>query len=543
MKLGQFVATAGGLLPEGWVEAFVWCRDEVPPFPASVARARVQKHLRRPVGALFASFDDEPLAAASIAQVHAATLPDGREVVVKIRRPGLRRRFIADIRAMAGAAHVAERFSAVARTGNISGFVELFAGLVLEELDFTLEAANMVELGLTAEHSGADYVRIPRPVPAMVREGVLVMERVPGSAYTVADLAEVDRERLLRLAIQGVLEQTLVYGVFHGDLHAGNVLVDDSGTFSLVDFGIVGRLDRAQRAALVQFLVGFVRNDLAAELDAMVTFGAIPPGADLDAIAADIDAEVDPGSLGVDADTAALAAAVGRLIRVVAHRGFRLPKELVLFFKNLLYLNGFANAVAPDANLLAQVDPVFGYFDSKYGRAIPLFTGSAPVVAVAGADHIPADTGSGEALTGASLGDGLGERDALARLLAGRSDADLDQLVGVIGLTPLLEMVVQALVGRFQPDKAAGQVAVVQWDVSDSTGETASFVITVADGTCTGALGTAAAPRVTLGMAVPVFLRFLAGQVDSMQAFAGGSLQVNGDLPFAVSFQSWFRDD
>lgn len=530
VKLGQFVATAGGLVPDAWVESFTWCRDEVPPFPAKVARERLRHDLRRPVGQLFARFDDEPIAAASIAQVHAATLHDGREVVVKVRRPGLRRRFLSDIRAMAGAGHVAERYSAVARTGNITGFVELFAQLVLEELDFELEAANMVELGLTAEHARAGYVRVPRPVPGMVSDAVLVMERLPGASYTVTDLAAVDRERLLRLAIQGVLEQTLVYGVFHGDLHAGNVLLDADGTFSLVDYGIVGRLDRTQRAALVRFLVGFVRNDIDSELEAMVTFGAIPPGADLAAIAADIEAEVDPGSLGADADTAALAAAVGRLIRVVAGRGFRLPKELVLFFKNLLYLNGFANAVAPDANLLAQVDPVFGYFDSKYGSAIPLFTG-------------------GEAAQGASpepaVQDG-GQRDMLARLLEGRSDADLYELAGVLGMPKLLAMVVEALTSRFRPERADGRAAVVRWEVVDAAGVGHDLVVTVDGDTCSGSVGSdpsGRSPRLTLRMAVPVFLRFLAGQVDAMAAFADGDLEVSGDLPFAVTFQSWFRTD
>lgn len=551
VKLGQFVATGGGLMPDDWVDSFAWCRDEVPPFPAGVARDRVRRHLGRPVGTLFAHFEDEPIAAASIAQVHAATLHDGRDVVVKIRRPGLRQRFFADIRAMAGAARVAERYSAVARTGNISGFVELFAQLVLEELDLELEAASQVELGLTAEHAEVDYARFPRPIPGMVSDAILVMERLPGTSYTVADLSAVDRERVLGLAIQGVLEQTLVYGVFHGDLHAGNVLLDESGTFSLVDFGIVGRLDRAQRAALVRFLIGFVRNDIMAELEAMVTFGAIPPDADLAPIAAEIEAEVDPASLGADADTSALAAAVGRLIRVVAHRGFRLPKELVLFFKNLLYLNGFANAVAPDANLLAQVDPVFGYFDSKYGRAIPLFLGADAPAEIPAADQrrgpdwsVP-DAAVGPPPSAAALGDVLSERAALAKLLDGRPDAELYGLATAVGMPALLEMVIGALTTRFQPERAAGRAAVVRWDVVDAGGESHSFVLDIDADTCRGAVGRGDGrdPRLTLGMTVPVFLRFLAGSVDPMQAFAEGGLVVTGDLPFAVGLLSWFRPD
>ncbi len=370
VKLGQFIATSGGLLPETWVESFAWCRDEVKPLARRVPRRIVERAFERPIEDLFADFDDRPLGAASIAQVHRAVAHDGRELVVKIRRPGLRKRFEADIRAMAGAARAAEKVSPVARTGNVSGFVELFAQLVLEELDFRIEAFNMVELGLSAEHGGAGYVRFPRPVPGLVTERVLVMERLPGVSYTSADLEGIDGERLLRLAIEGILEHTLVYGVFHGDLHAGNVLIDSDGTFSLVDFGIVGRLGKSQKAALAQFMVAFAQMDVARQLDAMVTFGAIPPDQDLVALTAEIEAEVKPHELDESSDVKELADALGKLIKVLSRHGIRIPKELVLFFKNLLYLNGFAATVAPDAALLAQVAPVFGYFHTKYGHAM-----------------------------------------------------------------------------------------------------------------------------------------------------------------------------
>lgn len=373
VKLGQFVATAGGLVPDEWIEAFSWCRDEVPHLPPRVPRRIVRRSLGRPVHEVFAYFDDVPLGAASIAQVHRAVLRDGREVVVKIRRPHLRERFTADIRAMAAAAWAAERFSAVARAGNPTGFVELFAQLVLEELDFRIEALNMVELGVVAEHAGADQVRFPRPVPGMVTDRVLVMERLPGVAYTSAEVDKEVGERLLRFAIQTVLEHTLIYGVFHGDLHAGNVLLDTgTGKLSLVDFGIVGRLSPDQRVALGQFLVGFAHMDVRAQLEAMVDFGTIPLLTDLGPLEAEIEREVRPHDLAEDADVAELADRIGKLIQVVARHGVSLPKELVLFFKNLLYLNGFAASIAPDANLLGEIAPVFGYFQLKYGDAIDL---------------------------------------------------------------------------------------------------------------------------------------------------------------------------
>ena len=370
VKLGQFVATAGGLVPDEWVEAFSWCRDEVPHLPPQVPRRIVRRAFRCRVSELFAEFDDEPLGAASIAQVHRAVLRDGQEVVVKFRRPRLRERFTLDIRAMSAAAWAAERVSPIARAGNPSGFVELFAQLVLEELDFRIEALNMVELGVVAEHAGADHVRLPRPVPGMVTERVLVMELLPGSAYTSVAVDKIVGERLLRFAIQTVLEHTLIYGVFHGDLHAGNVLLDDTGRLSLVDFGMVGRLTAEQRVALGQFLVGFAHMDIRVQLEAMVDFGAIPPSMDLDALEAEIEREVRPHDIPEDADVVELANRIRQPIRVVARHGVHLPKELVLFFKKLLYLNGFAASVAPDANLLGEIAPVFANFQMKHGDAI-----------------------------------------------------------------------------------------------------------------------------------------------------------------------------
>jgi len=374
VKLGQFVATAQGLLPDEWVEAFGWCRDEVPPMAPGEAELRIEETFDAPVELLFATFDPKPLGTASIGQVHAATLYDGTEVVVKIRRPGLRERFVSDLRAMALAAAATERASEAARIANLPGFVELFAQLVLEEIDFRLEAVNQMELAIAAHEAGQDYLRMPRPIPSFVAEDVLVMERVPGVRYTDALVAYpdvVDGARLLRLAVTGVLEHTLAYGVFHGDLHAGNVLIDSTGGFSVIDFGIAGRVDAAQRAALVQFMIGFARNDTRVQLIGLQSFGAIPYDADLDVIAAQLDAqlaELDPAILNREGTVTVdqLSTLLGVIIRTLATNGFRLPKELVLFFKNLLYLNGFASTLAPDTNLLGEIEPIFTYFVSRY---------------------------------------------------------------------------------------------------------------------------------------------------------------------------------
>jgi ubiquinone biosynthesis protein len=373
VKLGQLIATAKGALPDAWTEAFAWCRDEVPPLRPGVAEAVLDRSLGQRRAEMFDWISPEPVAAASIAQVHLARLADGTEVAVKVQRPGLRRRFEADIRALSVLAFVADRTSRRARIANLPGFVELFAQLVLEELDFRLEALNMAEIGLANEDARIGHIQVPRPIPGLVSAEVLVMERVPGVRYTDAAVRhpEIDGHRLVRLAVQGVLEHALLYGVFHGDLHAGNVLIDERGDFSLVDFGIVGRIDAAQRAALVRLMVGFVRQDYAAQVAAVAEFGALPPDIDLEPLVQEFAEQSTVMLQAVDRplnqlDLGTLTAQVQRAVRLLAEHRFRQPKELFLFSKNLLYLNGLANAFAPDINLLAEVGPVFAYFQSKY---------------------------------------------------------------------------------------------------------------------------------------------------------------------------------
>jgi ubiquinone biosynthesis protein len=366
VKLGQFIASADGLLPPEWVNAFAWCRDKVPPVDGAEAIVRAE------LGDAFdqlRDFEPDSFAAASIGQVHRARLKEGTDVVVKVRRPGLRRSFAADVEALALVAAAAHRLHEGVRIANLPGFVELFAQLALQELDFRLEALNMVELGVCFEDAGLEYCTFPRPIPGMVTERVLVMEAVPGVPFSEArDTygAALDGDRLLELAITGVLEGTLAYGRFHGDLHAGNVLIDGPASFSLVDFGICGRLDARQRAALVRFLLGFAAMDANRQLDALEEFGALPPGTDRTALAAALQHEIDnlPAD-GVTVDR--LGESIGGVVRALSAHGFSTPKELVLFFKNLLYLSGFTAAVAPDADLMAQIGPVLAYFTEKYG--------------------------------------------------------------------------------------------------------------------------------------------------------------------------------
>lgn len=351
VKLGQFIASSRGLLPDAWVDAFAWCTDDAPRLPDGVARSVVERELGPDA---LVDLDDEPLAAGSIGQVHTARLPDGTRVVVKVRRPGLRRRFRRDVETLALVAAGADRWLPTVRSANLPGFVELFAHLSLHELDFRHEALNAVEAAAVVEHAGIDAVTVPLPFPGLVTERVLVMPFVAGVPYD--RVGDVDGEALLHTAIHAVLASTLLYGVSHGDLHAGNVLVPAPDRFNLLDYGICARLATDQRTALIRYLAAFATSDTDGQVDALVAFGAFD-GADLTRLRRELAVEVealerrDGGEVTYDK----LGVTLGRVLRVFAAHRFTMPAELVLFFKNLLYLSSFAAAVGPEVDLLDAV--------------------------------------------------------------------------------------------------------------------------------------------------------------------------------------------
>jgi ubiquinone biosynthesis protein len=221
------------------------------------------------------------MASASVAQVHAAVLHDGTDVVVKVRRPGVVSTVAADASYLLPALMVAELSNERLRLANLRGIVELMIRLFAQEVDLRLEATNIVEMALAFERAGLD-VEVPAPIPGLVTKRAMVMERVDG--VSTADMDAVTAyghvaADLVRLAIVAVLETTFVDGIFHGDLHPGNVFVTERG-LALLDFGIVGRLSTTQRMSLVRLITSGMEEDQTGVVQALKDFGALPDDAD-----------------------------------------------------------------------------------------------------------------------------------------------------------------------------------------------------------------------------------------------------------------------
>jgi len=372
IKLGQIISSGEGLFPEELVAEFKKCRDQVPPEPWSSVRTVVESELGRPIGEVFREFDTAPLAAASIAQVHAATLHTGERVVVKVQRPAVSTLVHADLKVMAWLAPFLVGRIPIASLANPPALVELFAETITEELDFRLEAENMLDVARSFHDLGQRGYVVPRPHPELVTPRVLVMERLDGFAFDdVAGMhdAGVDTEDVVRTGMIGFMEGAMIHGIFHGDLHGGNLFVLPDGRVALLDFGITGRMDEPKRHAFLRLLITATMNDVKGQLAVLRDLGALPADTDLDAVIRDLGLDqppVDPTSLTADE----MVGEIQRVVKALLGYGARLPKELMLFVKNMVFLDGAIATLAPDLDLFAEIANISTYFAQTHGERI-----------------------------------------------------------------------------------------------------------------------------------------------------------------------------
>ncbi len=372
IKLAQIISAGEGLFPEELVNELKRCRDRVPPERWDDVRRVIEAELGRPLEEVFATFERTPLAAASIAQVHVATLITGEEVVAKVQRPQVADLVRRDLAMMSWLAPRLVGRIPVASLANPPALVELFADTISEELDFRLEAENMLDVArMLADLDQRQFV-VPRPHPELVTRRLLVMERLSGFAFDdVAGMrgAGVDTEAVVRTGMIAFLEGAMLHGIFHGDLHGGNLFVQPDGRTALLDYGITGRLDEPRRLAFLRLLMASITNDVQTQLQALRDLGALPADADLAAVTRDLRLDqpaIDPTSLTGDE----LVAELRQLVKALLGYGARLPKELMLFVKNMVFLDGAIATLAPDLDLFAEIGNIAAHFATTHGERL-----------------------------------------------------------------------------------------------------------------------------------------------------------------------------
>ncbi|MCS6913070.1 MAG: AarF/UbiB family protein [Myxococcales bacterium] len=365
IKLGQIIASSTTLFPQRYVAEFRLCLDRVPPEPWHVVRDTICEALGHPPEELFAQVCPTPLASASIAQVHAARGQDDqgheRDLVIKVQRRGLPEQVDADIRILGVGAALLQQLPHL-RNANPRGIVQAFDRSIHEELDFLAEAAHMDEFNRILRQLGRDDVCAPQPVWRLCTRTVLTMERLHG--ISVDDVEALRRrgypqewieERLI--AGMHAWFQTLIrYGFFHGDVHAGNLLLLDDGRIGFLDFGIVGRFSPERRRQIADYLVAFASQDFCALARVMVRMGVVDPEVaerNLEAFAEDLRlaygplarlslSEIDYGDI------------LPQIMQVSLRHGTRLPDDFVLVTRQLLYFDRYARLLAPSLNVFGD---------------------------------------------------------------------------------------------------------------------------------------------------------------------------------------------
>lgn len=362
IKLGQVLACRPDLLPLEYAEELTKLTDAVAPFPFPAAREIVEKDLGAPLERLFASFDPQPIAAASIAQVHRAVLPGGREVMVKVQRPDIDSVISRDISILRGIAQLIDTHVRELKPYNVPGVVEEFSRTINRELDFFIEASNGVRLRKNFE--GHEDLVIPEVLTALSSRRVLVLERIEG--VRIDDHAGIERlgHDRREIALKGAgafFKMVLQDGLFHADPHPGNIFVLPDGRLGLVDFGIVGRVTEENMDHFANVLVALAEHDYDALAKQYLNLGFVSEEAvDTERFQRELRedlAELLEPYYGMTVGQIDFGTYVERVTAILHRHQLRIPQNLYLMDKALLTLEGILKQLDPGFDYLAAARP------------------------------------------------------------------------------------------------------------------------------------------------------------------------------------------
>jgi aarF domain-containing kinase len=353
VKLAQLVASSEGMFPDEYCVEFRKCLDRVPSFPMSDVRATLTEDLKCDPSVVFAKLEEKPLASASIAQVHGATLTDGTSVVIKVQRPGLPRIVDSDLRVLRVFAKLLEKLPR-GEMADPSAVVEDFANNLADELDFRREAINLDEFNAIMDRHAMGGVAAPKPIHELSGARVLVMERFHGfridDTENLADRAEEFEDKLL-LGMRAWFRCLLVHGFFHGDVHAGNLMALDDGRIGFLDFGIVGRFEGNRHKLVSDFLVATATRNYRSLAKAMIDMGRMT-GVNEEALAKDLELGCAP--LLDPTRPAKYADLLPVITRATIRHRMRMPRDFVLILKQMIYFDRYAKLLAPKLNIFAD---------------------------------------------------------------------------------------------------------------------------------------------------------------------------------------------
>lgn len=357
VKLGQLLSLRPDLIPPEYSAELTKLQDEVAPFPFKQIKEGVEGQLGRPLDLLCLEFEEQPLAAASLAQVHRAILKDGTEAVVKVQRPQVRETIRADLIILEDLAGFIARYVPESELYDPLGTVRQFSKTLRRELDFVREGRNM-EL-FRRNFAGDETIHIPRVFWELTTSEILTMERIVG--IKVTDLEALERAGLDRrqIAINGAnatLKQIFEHGFFHADPHPGNILVLENNVIAPLDFGMVGRLDQPLQEAIGEMLVGIVRKDVGRIVRALRELGSLYEQVDLGAFRTDLGDFIDR-YYKIPLYRLDVARLLDEAMMLMREHRVRLPANLVMMGKALVIEEGISRILYPELDMIALARP------------------------------------------------------------------------------------------------------------------------------------------------------------------------------------------
>jgi ubiquinone biosynthesis protein len=362
VKFGQAVSTRRDLLPSDIADELARLQDRVPPFPGATAREIVELALGRPVGDAFSAFDETPLAAASIAQVHVALLPDGREVVVKVLRPGMREIIARDLEVLRTLAGLAQRYWRESRRLRPLEVVDEYEKTILDELDLMREAANAAQL--KRNFTGSPLLYVPEVYWDYCRVNVMVMERIHG--VPISDMARLraagtDFKKLAENGVQIFFTQVFHHNFFHADMHPGNifVLIDNPAAprYAAVDFGIVGSLDPSDQQYLARNFLAVFDRDYRKVATLHLESGWVPRGTRVDEMESAVRTVCEP-IFDRPLKDISFGVILLRLFEISRRFNMTVQPQLILLQKTLLNVEGLGRELYPELDIWNTASPI-----------------------------------------------------------------------------------------------------------------------------------------------------------------------------------------
>lgn len=365
IKFGQILSTRPDIVGDEMALQLQYLQDKLPPFSMDQARAAIELELGRPIAQMFSTLSD-PVAAASIAQVHRATLAaTGADVAVKVLRPGIERAFRRDIDAFYFAARTIEILLPFARRLRPMDVIAHFEGVVMGELDLRLESAAASEF---ADNTKSDKgFRVPLPLWDYSGRRVMTMAWAEGMSMAdnaALDAAGIDRTELGGRVLQLFLSHALRDGLFHGDMHQGNLKVAANGDIIALDFGIMGRIDAYTRRVYAEILMGFIGRDYRRVAEVHFEAGYVPADRDIDEFARALRAVGEP-IFGMDATRISMSRLLAHLLEVTEKFGMETRTELILLQRTMVVVEGVARSLDPQINIWQVAKPVVESYVAK----------------------------------------------------------------------------------------------------------------------------------------------------------------------------------